>query len=96
MPMHRSECKATWLVGTIIHHLTVLAADVEILGCRKCHSNIPAVTDTFNESTLLLMEGCDSSESEDSAVVAAVDGDENAGGIRTYSVHDFATSARSP
>ena len=30
--------------------LVLVLADIR--GCRKCHSNIPAVTDTFKESTL--------------------------------------------
>ena len=75
--------------------LVVVAADVR--GCRKCHSSIPAVTDTFNESTLLPMEfSSDSEELDESMSVDSAGNVVNAGGIRTYSVHDFATSARNP
>ena len=75
--------------------------DVAVLGgCNKCHNNIPAVTDTFNESTLLLrgfssvLSSLDRSDS--SVFVIVVVFVENAGGIRTYSVQDLATSARRP
>jgi hypothetical protein len=35
-------------------HYSVLFVD-DTGGRKKCHNNIPAVTDTFNESTLLLI-----------------------------------------
>ena len=83
----------------VYHGTALLEVDVDDrFSCNKCHNNIPVVTDTFNESTLVHMELSSETEDIDASVfvVVSVDIVANAGGIRTYSVHDFATSARSP
>jgi hypothetical protein len=75
-----------------------VAAAVIRGGCKRCHNNIPAVTDTFNESTLLFLcsgwvRSVSSIEVVDVVEIALHEMD---GGMRTNSVQDLATRGRNP